>query len=92
MAPNPDAGLAMLGAGAMMLLWGVFALICLGLFLWALIDCVQREFKDPTTKIVWILVIIFVGFIGPILYLVVGRLTGRKGGAAPYTPPDQPPA
>ena len=46
----PEMGFAILGVT--MLVWGVVALVGLGLFLWALIDCVQREFKDSSTKIV----------------------------------------
>jgi uncharacterized membrane protein YhaH (DUF805 family) len=43
------------------------------LWLWAIIDLVKRNFADSATKIVWALVIIFIPFVGSILYLVVGR-------------------
>ncbi len=43
------------------------------LWLWAIIDLVKRNFSDNATKIVWALVIIFIPFVGSILYLVVGR-------------------
>lgn len=40
----------------------IFAVI---FWLWMLIDCLQREFKD---KLLWVLVIIFVWILGAILY------------------------
>lgn len=42
------------------------------LWLWALIDCVKREFKG-SDKLIWVLVIIFLPLIGAILYLTIGR-------------------
>lgn len=43
------------------------------LWLWAIIDLVKRNFADNATKVIWALVIIFIPFVGSILYLVVGR-------------------
>jgi hypothetical protein len=43
------------------------------LWLWAIIDLVKRNFSDSATKIIWALVVIFIPFVGSILYLVVGR-------------------
>ena len=57
----------------------VVLLVWPAVFLWALIDCLQREFPRASDKIVWILVIVFVCFVGPIVYLVIGRSQGRKG-------------
>lgn len=42
------------------------------LWLWALIDCVKREFKS-NDKLIWVLIIIFLPLIGSILYLAIGR-------------------
>ena len=47
----------------------------------------MREFKDPTTKIVWILVIVLVGLLGPIIYLIAGRPMGTKRGPDATPPP-----
>ena len=48
--------------------------IQLGLLAWALYDLSRptRRVKGDS-KVVWALVIIFVSFIGPILYFLVGR-------------------
>jgi len=47
-------------------------IIELGLLIFALVDLIRRP-KTRGPKWVWALVIIFVNFIGPIVYLIVGR-------------------
>lgn len=42
----------------------------------ALVDLVKRERVWGGNKVVWVLVIIFVGTIGPIVYLFLGRVKG----------------
>lgn len=43
------------------------------LWLWAIIDLLKRDFSNSTNKLIWALIIIFVPFIGSILYLIIGR-------------------
>ncbi len=47
-------------------------IIQIGLMIFALVDLIRRE-KTKGPKWVWVLVIIFINFIGPIVYFVVGR-------------------
>ena len=47
-------------------------LIQIGLMVFALFDLLKRE-KTRGPKWVWVLVILFVNFIGPIIYFIVGR-------------------
>jgi hypothetical protein len=58
----------------------IMILICVALslilLLWALIDILRSDFKDSVTKLIWIIVVIFVPFVGAILYLILGR--GQK--------------
>lgn len=42
------------------------------LWIWALVDCVKRDFRG-NDKVIWVLIIILLPFIGSILYLIVGR-------------------
>ena len=51
------AGLGLLG--------GLLGIILFGFWLWMLIDCLKRKFKD---KIVWVVVMILLGPLGSILY------------------------
>lgn len=66
-----------LGSAEISLLLFVFV-IPLVLWIIAIVDLVKRQFKDQTTKIIWALVIIFVPFLGSILYLLIGRKGGVK--------------
>ena len=63
---------------------GVFAaafilgLVILGVlsfifWLWMLIDCLKRGFAKPADKIAWILVLIFLYFLGAVIYYFVER-------------------
>ncbi len=47
-----------------------FVIIFGAFWLWMLIDCIKRQFKDKT---MWILLIIFFSFIGAILYFFMMR-------------------
>ena len=47
-------------------------IIQLALIVFALVDLTRRE-TTRGPKWVWVLVIIFINFIGPIVYFVVGR-------------------
>ncbi|WP_432797792.1 PLDc N-terminal domain-containing protein [Poriferisphaera sp. WC338] len=76
---NNNAGAAV-GAGFAGLFMCVFALIGLLIFaiwLWMLIDCCTRDFEG-NEKIVWILVIVFTGIIGALVYMFVGKSRGTK--------------
>ncbi|MBE9507278.1 MAG: PLDc_N domain-containing protein [Chloroflexi bacterium] len=44
----------------------------LGLMIFALVDLVRRE-RTKGPKWAWALVIVLINFIGPIVYLVIGR-------------------
>lgn len=58
-------------------IFGFFgALIGLGLtVIWVLtlIEIVRSEFTDKTERIVWLLIVILMPFLGTILYLMIGR-------------------
>jgi len=55
------------------LLFIPLAAIQLGLLAFALYDLVKRTRVRGGNKLVWGLVIVFVGIIGPILYLTIAR-------------------
>ena len=71
------------GAGVLLGIIGAFYVAVLGLYclfflasiitliiwLWLLIDCVQRENYDgPNDKLLWVIIIFFGGLIGAVLY------------------------
>lgn len=80
--PNAGAEAAAAATGVaaigfvMVLFWIVVGGLGFVLWLWALIDCIRREFSNPNDKILWIVLILLLWLIGPILYLIVGRKKG----------------
>lgn len=43
-----------------------------------LVDAIQRKFKDPNEKIIWVLVIIFTHIVGAIIYWFLVKRHDRK--------------
>lgn len=43
------------------------------LWLIALIDILKSNFKESTSKIIWVLIVIFLPIIGSILYFIIGK-------------------
>lgn len=84
-AATATAATAAVGiAAAWVIFWVVFGVIGFVLFLWALIDCIRRQFPNPNDKVLWLVLIILIGWLGPILYLIIGRKKGTiPGGSAP---------
>lgn len=66
-----------------MILGGVLAviigLLVFAFWIWMIIDCARRNFKNNVEKIVWILVIIFAGWVGALIYFFVIKSYNRKG-------------
>jgi hypothetical protein len=80
MQPNGGDGAGgLLIGGGMFLIWAALTLGALALLIWALVDAIRNPNLSDAERIVWILVIIFVGCIGPILYLAIGRNKTPRG-------------
>jgi hypothetical protein len=45
----------------------------LALLIFALVDLMKRTHMSQNTRIIWVLVIIFINIIGPIIYFIFGR-------------------
>jgi len=74
-----DHGQALLAGGSIAL---AFFCVVLGLastvfWIVALVDAIRRQFDSDTTKVIWVCVIIFLHFLGAIIYWFGGRPTGR---------------
>lgn len=71
------AGTAAVGLGiGMVVFWLIFGIGGFILFLWALIDVIRRQFPNQNDKILWLVLIILISWIGPILYLAIGKKKG----------------
>ncbi len=65
-----------IGSPLVVALLAVLALVEIGLLAWALIDLARRPADQVAggSRLVWLLLCLFVQLIGPVLYLVVGRV------------------
>jgi hypothetical protein len=43
------------------------------LWIWALIDVARNQKLDTNNRILWVLIIVILPFIGSLVYLIVGR-------------------
>lgn len=64
-----------LGFGIMM----IFVLIFLIFWIWAIIDCARRSFRNDVEKIVWIIVIVLGSWIGLLVYYIVISMYNPRG-------------
>ena len=51
----------------------IIFLICIGLYLYTLIDILKSEFTNSINKIIWLIAVIFLPILGIILYFFIGR-------------------
>jgi hypothetical protein len=65
-----------------LLLFLIGAAIAIGAFvfwIWMLIDAIKNKGLSDTEKVVWVLVIIFLHFLGGLIYFFAGRPRGAGG-------------
>ncbi|MFQ6089436.1 MAG: PLDc N-terminal domain-containing protein [Candidatus Methanofastidiosia archaeon] len=53
--------------------WYLVAIVSLIVFIWALVDIIRRDDLSTIWKIIWIVVCFFLGIIGVIIYVLIGR-------------------
>ncbi len=54
-------------------------LLVTAFWIWMIVDCVKRDFKNENEKIVWILVIVLASWIGALVYYLAVRISNPKG-------------
>lgn len=48
--------------------------ILLGIFwIWSIVDCASKESSEGNEKIIWVLIIILLGWLGSLLYCIARR-------------------
>ena len=72
--------LGLIGSGIFGLLtclvMGAISLACFAFWLWMLIHAITNKGLADMEKIVWVIVIIFLPFIGSLIYFFIGRSKG----------------
>jgi hypothetical protein len=51
----------------------VFVILTFVFWIWMLVDCIKNDRLSDTEKVVWVLVIVFLHFLGGLIYFVFGR-------------------
>ncbi len=62
------------------LISGLIGIITTIFWIWMIIDCITNAAITGTQKIVWLLVVIFLHFIGALLYFFLARGSRRGAG------------
>lgn len=57
----------------------IIALLVFLFWIWMIIDCVQRGFRNQGEKIIWIVVIALLGWLGALLYLIIVKNMNPRG-------------
>lgn len=56
-----------------MVVAGLLGIAMFGFWLWMLIDAISHTPSENSTKLIWILIIVFTGIIGALIYFFVQR-------------------
>ena len=69
-----------LGIGIIILILAAVVLAVCAFIFWIvmIVDCAKRKFKGDTEKVVWILILIFLGIIGALIYYFVVKQPSKK--------------
>jgi len=71
----------------------IATVLIVGMTIYAFIDCLQTTSPKTLPKPVWLSIIVFIPLMGPILWLLFGRLRGGGWGRdddQPLAPDDSP--
>jgi len=49
------------------------AILVFAFWVWMIVDCARREFGVDWEKIVWLVIIVFTGWLGALIYFIVIR-------------------
>ena len=57
----------------------IVGILILFFWIWMLVDCAKRKFRNDVEKIVWIVVLIFATWLGAFVYFVVVKSLNPRG-------------
>lgn len=55
------------------IIWAIIGLAALAFWLFALIDILKSNLKKSSERNIWVLVMLFMPFLGATLYFIIGR-------------------
>ena len=74
-----------IGVGFLFLIFILIGITSTVFWILEIVDVSRREFRDPNNKVIWLLVIIFLHFLGALLYYFIGKSQGTLPGDRRYT-------
>ena len=57
----------------------VLAVLITIFWVWIIVDCIKRKFKNNTEKVIWIIVIILLSWVGALIYYFSIKISNPKG-------------
>ena len=57
----------------------LISLLLVVFWVWMLVDCAQRKFRKDWEKAAWILAIVFLTWVGALVYFIVIRSSNPRG-------------
>ena len=76
---TPGSGLIFWQVGSALVTLAYF-----GLMIYALVDVIRSEFREPLMKLTWVVLILFFPFFGALIYLFLGKK--NKNQSRKFTP------
>jgi ABC-type uncharacterized transport system fused permease/ATPase subunit len=61
-----------------LLVGALISLACFAFWLWMLVHSITNKGLPDTERLIWVLVVIFLPFIGSVLYFFIGRPKGSS--------------
>ena len=55
------------------ILFALLAVAYIVFWIYTLVDVIRKDFRDPSMKIIWVLIILFAQVLGPILYWALAK-------------------
>lgn len=57
----------------------IIGILLFAFWIWMIIDCAKRNFKNDLEKIIWIIIIVLLGWIGALVYYIVIKAINPRG-------------
>ncbi|MEK6927164.1 MAG: PLDc N-terminal domain-containing protein [Nanoarchaeota archaeon] len=59
--------------------WLLVGILLLAFWIWMIVDCAKRSFKNDAEKIIWLVVIVLGQWVGALVYFIVVRNINPNG-------------
>jgi len=57
----------------------IVMILLVAFWIWMIIDCAKRKFRNDVEKIIWIVVIVFATWLGSVVYFIVVKCLNPHG-------------